>query len=255
MHSYRFFTLLHGAQIEQSNDTSSETTAKTAMCAYKGNSIAFPITTVSVKVADKRVTTLAVLDQCSDVTPCATQLLNNLQTQGKTMPFAVDFVNGRHIDPDSKIIDTNVLSTDGSVDLKINCVRSVPRLPINVTSQASNNMLKSYPHLFDVTLSTECADVDLLIGSNAPDCFIIHDQRFGKQPGEPYAQRFPFGWAIIGPVVNSRSTAITSQNTLIVQLTTEVTNDQLSEQLSQFWRHDFPDSVSSDKGSTFLLSF
>ena len=165
------------------------------------------------------------------------------------MPFAVDTVKGRHVDPDSKIIDINVSSTDGAIDFKINGVRSVPKLPINVTSLASNNMLKNYPHLCDVTLSTECADVDLLIGSNAPDCFIIHDQRFGKQPGEPYAQRFPFGWAIIGPVINSRSTAITSQNTSIVQLTTEVTNDQLSEQLSQFWRHDFPDSVSSDKTS------
>ena len=98
------------------------------------------------------------------------------------MPFAVDTVNGRYVDPDSKIIDINISSTDGVVDFKINGVRSVPKLPINVTSLASNNMLKNYPHLCDVTLSTECADVDLLIGSYAPDCFIIHDQRFGKQP-------------------------------------------------------------------------
>ena len=152
-------------------------------------------------------------------------------------------INRRHIDPKNKIIDINESSTDDTVNFEINGMRSVPKLPINVTSLASNKVLKTYPHLSDVTLSTECGNVDLLIGSNTPDCFVIHDQRFDKQPGEPYAQRFPFGWAIIGPLSDSRSTANTSQGTSIVQLTTEVTNDQLSEQLSQFWSHDFPDSI------------
>ena len=57
---------------------------------------------------------------------------------------------------------------------------------------ASTHALQSYEHLNDIALPTcEGDDVDLLIGSNFPDVFMIMDHRYGE-PGEPYAQQFFF---------------------------------------------------------------
>ena len=79
-----------------------------------------------------------------------------------------------------------------------------PKNPINVNFAASDDVIKNFAHPTDVSLrSFENMDVDMLIGSNASDCFVIHDQRFEK-PGEPYAQRFCFGWAVIGTLPQPR---------------------------------------------------
>ena len=68
---------------------------------------------------------------------------------------------------------------------------------------------------------------------------MINDQRYGKQ-GEPYAQQFAFGWAVIGPV-SSKTTRHT------VNLMSEVTNTELSNLFSKLWHYDFPDALSSSK--------
>ena len=99
-------TLHHGAQKEKSNDTSSETTGKIAMCDYKGKFIALPLVTVLVRVANKRITTLAVLNQCSDADSARPGCSKTCKYWVK---HAFDTFNGRHISPKSKIIDINVL--------------------------------------------------------------------------------------------------------------------------------------------------
>ena len=82
------------------------------MCAYSKKSIAFPIVAVTVTAAGKKIDTLAVLDQCSDVTLCTSQLLNKLQVQGKRAQFSVDTVNGRHTDFNSRTTNLKIKSVD-----------------------------------------------------------------------------------------------------------------------------------------------
>ena len=249
-HSVRFCTLrLRCRECRSRHNTLLHTGKKpeapvsTAMCAYSKKSVAFPIVAVTVTAAGKRFKTLAVLDQCSDATLCTTRLLKKLNIQGKRTPFTVDTVNGRHTDQNSRTANINIESADKTSEFQLRNVRSVLELPISATSLAGTDSLKNFTHLSDVTLpDMQSHNVDILIGSDAPDCFVIHEQRVGAS-GEPYAQRFPLGWAVIGPLAG------TTKNTepCSVNLITEVTNDNLSEQLSLFWRYDFPDSISSSK--------
>ena len=116
---------------------------------------------------------------------------------------------------------------------------------------ASTDSITNFANLSGIALPpSQYTNVDLLIGSNAPDCFIIHDQRTGKS-GEPYAQRYPLGWAIIGPLhcVQSNTQAGAGATASQVNLLKQVSNEELSTQLAQFWRYDFPDSVASNKAS------
>ena len=64
--------------------------------------------TKTLKSADKQITTVAVLNQCSNVTLCTDQLLLKLNVQGKTIPFTRKNVD----DNNSRAADLIVTSTD-----------------------------------------------------------------------------------------------------------------------------------------------
>ena len=103
---------------------------------------------------------------------------------------------------DQSSVQTDLVVTDkaGTKDLYLKNVRSVPTLPINLSSMAGIELTRQYSHLHDILLPlSENKTVDILIGSDCPDLFVIEDQRAGRA-GEPYAYKYPLGWAIIGPI-------------------------------------------------------
>ena len=110
--------------------------------------------------------------------------------------------------------------------IRLTNVRSVKHLPVNVSSIASKKRLTQFTHLNDINLhQPDDDDVHLLIGSDCPEVFFIEDQRIG-QPVEPIAQKYCFGWAVIGPAGKQRP-----QKEFSVNLQSEITNEQLSAQL------------------------
>ena len=58
---------------------------------------------------------------------------------------------------------------------------------------------------------------------------MITDHRYGE-PGEPYAQQFPLGWTVIGPVSSNATTRHT------VNLTSEVTNTDVLNMFVKLWQ-------------------
>ena len=160
---------------------------------------------------------------------------------GKSSPLEVDTVNGLRVNNSSVAVNLQICSVSHDATFDLRDVRSVPRLPVSISSMASPHALQNYEHLNDIILpACEGDEVDLLIGSNFPDVFMITDHRYGE-PGEPYAQQFPLGWTIIGPVNNNTATRHT------VNLTSEVTNSDLSDMFSKLWKYDFPDASSISK--------
>ena len=101
---------------------------------------------VTVTAAGKKIDTLAVLDQCSDVTLCTSQLLNKLQVQGKRAQFSVDTVNGRHTDFNSRTTNLKIRSVDGTASFELTGVKSVPQLPVKISSMAGTEALKHFEH-------------------------------------------------------------------------------------------------------------
>ena len=236
-------TMLHSAEKAATQQKPTETPpVSTAMCATRGKSIYFPVVTVRVEHAGKHVTVRAVLDQCSDVTLCTGDLLNRLEIKGIVKPFTVNTVNGRKTDDTSVQADFEVTSLADDKRIRLSNVRSVKHLPVNVSSIASKKQLTQFSHLNDINLhQPDDDDVHLLIGSNCPEVFIIEDQRIG-QPGEPIAQKYCFGWAVIGPAGKQRP-----QEEFSVNLQSEITNEQLSTQLEKMWNTEFSDAPGSNK--------
>ena len=87
---------------------------------------------------------------------------------------------------------------------------------------------------------SEHKTVNILTGSDCPDLFVIEDQRAGRV-GEPYAYKYPLGWAIIGPVDRTPTA-----DAFTINLQT-VTNEELSKSFSKMWLTDFPDVAATNK--------
>ena len=237
--------LLHQDKPTTDKDKKPESVATTAVCAHNSKSIAFPVVAVKIKGHDHDVTTYAVLDQCSDTTLVTKRLLNLLNLEGRKVPFSVDTVNGRSTDETSQMIDLELKSLDSGETFQIKDTRSVQQIPVKISSVASNNDLLNYNHLSDLQLhSATSGEINLLIGSDAPNCFVVHSTRFG-QPEEPYAQKTPFGWTVVGPIGNAAEAK--PGQTSSVNLLKSVSNDELSAQMSQFWKYDFPDAIHSSR--------
>ena len=132
-----------------------------------------------------------------------------------------------------------ISAIDGSSQINVQDVRSVPQLPVNFSSMADSKNVDEFPHLKNVQLPyIENEHVDMLIGSGCTQAFIVEDQAVGA-PGEPYAAKYPLGWTIIGPSKRS------SNDPATVNLQHEITNEQLSLQIQAMWDHDCRDLASS----------
>ena len=111
---------------------------------------------------------------------------------------------------------------------------------MNVSSMASIELTHQYIQLNDISLPCSGnTTVDILIGSDYPDLFVVEDQRIGS-PGDPYACKYALGWAIIGP-----TTMKSTQDTHTVNL--QITNEQLSKSFTQMWTTNFPDVAAKSK--------
>ena len=237
--------LLHQDKPAADTDKKPDSVATTALCTHNSKSVAFPVVAVKIKGRDHALTTYAILDQCSDTTLVTKRLLNLLKLEGRKVPFSVDTVNGRSTDETSQMIDLELKSLDSGESFKIKGTRSVEQIPVKISSVASNNYLLNYTHLSDLQLhSATSGEINLLIGSDAPNCFVVHSTRFGNSE-EPYAQKTPFGWTVVGPIASSTKSPLGQVSS--VNLLKSVSNDELSAQMSQFWKYDFPDAIHSSR--------
>ena len=106
---------------------------------------------------------------------------------------------------------------------------------------AGIELTRQCSHLNDIPLPiSENKTVDILIGSDCPDLFVIQDQR-AVRSGEPYAYKLPLGWAIIGPIDKTPN-----DDAFTVNLQT-VSSKELSKSFSKMWLTDFPDVAATNK--------
>lgn len=94
-------------------------------------------------------------------------------------------------------------SLDGKCSFKLPMLIECAELPNNREEIPFPRVAKGYSHLEDISDKIpdllENVEIELLIGRDLIDAHIVQDQRKGSC-GMPFAQKFPLGWVIIGPV-------------------------------------------------------
>ena len=148
------------------------------------------------------ISTYALLDDCSDVSLCDERLASTLGIRGKKRQFNISTVNESDSNMVGQEISLQVMPLEGSGSVTLDSVLTIKKLPISTNSIATQNDVKEWPHLRDITLpliSKSGLEVMLLIGSDTPEVFwTLDERRAGKK--DPYAIQSVLGWSVIGPV-------------------------------------------------------
>ena len=190
------------------------------------------------------VETYALLDNGSDVSLCDEKLIDELGTSGVQRHFSLTTQEKRDSPRSGYEVKLIINSIDDESSLEVPKVWTVERLNISELSIPRN---RDSTNLQGIELpEIDNKEVRVLIGCNVPEAFWVLEEKRGSK-GEPVAIRSPLGWTIRGPT--EKIGQEDSFNVNFLRLETQDVDQILSQQVEEFWKTDFVDSVSSSKVS------
>lgn len=159
---------------------------------------------VSHKSTGKSVTTLAMLDNCSQASFVTTDLVKRLDVSGAETSLAIKTINGTETVKSEAIEDLIIegISTQfENIPVMLPKVYTRRELPVDKDDIATTDKLSQWKYLEPVYphFRIQKFDVDLLIGANCAKALEPVDV-LPSQDGGPYAYRTILGWCIVGPI-------------------------------------------------------
>nr|XP_039265634.1 uncharacterized protein LOC120341224 [Styela clava] len=203
---------------------------KSSMYTYRN------ILPVRIRANNVEVETYALVDIGSDTTFCETSLIEELGLTGKQRTVEINTLGQRPVMHDGVVVNLTVASIDDAEEIFIENVMSIDKIPVQPNPIPSEEELKLLPHLQELNLrKIKNKNVSLLIGTDCPYAHHVLEVRTGNKK-QPFAQKSPLGWSIIGPSVNMPSTHKIHVNF--------VKSDMLlEEEIRRTWYTDFEDEI------------
>lgn len=188
---------------------------------------------VSTPQSDKQIITYAFFDSGSDATLCTESLMDELQIKTKRQArFTMSTVNSQERKCGYEI-DLKIESLEGDAHFRLENVLTTKNLPVMPKHVATNEEIKKWPHLEDLTLrEIDRRRVTLLIGSDRPDIIEKELDRREGGKGEPFAVKTPFGWTVYGPIAESAESQVN------VSLTS-TEHEKLNLQIERMYKDEF----------------
>lgn len=163
-----------------------------------------PLQVKSIK-GDRIIQTYAFLDPGSTATFCSEHLMRRLNMVGRPTQFRLQTMGRERVVPTYECAELEVSGLETDIFYKLPEVLTQKRMPVSADNIATEEDIEKWPYLSKVRIPCIQAEVDLLIGSNAPKMLepweVINSQGDG-----PYAIRTALGWVINGPLHTYDST-------------------------------------------------
>ncbi|XP_036150809.1 uncharacterized protein LOC118648578 [Monomorium pharaonis] len=248
--SERHNSLLHLKAKETNNSQSSNTALEPSQVEAITNSVTTctstscsRITLLSTAVVDvldrygcgQRCRTL--LDNGSQANLISSSFVKRLQLPTQTTDIVVSGINGT-ISKSSHIVQLTFQSRATNYRTNIKCIvtdKITERLPSRSIDK-SKLQVPSHIRLADPNFHVS-DDVDLLLGVEVFWELVCPNQ-IKISPGHPILQQTKLGWILAGGFTTN------SKNSHVNTLHLSITNEELSNQLSQFWRIEEPPHLS-----------
>nr|XP_057925588.1 uncharacterized protein LOC131127575 isoform X1 [Doryrhamphus excisus]XP_057925589.1 uncharacterized protein LOC131127575 isoform X1 [Doryrhamphus excisus] len=203
---------------------------------------------VAVKVKSQKnnqtVQTYAFLDPGSSGTFCTDTLARKLNLRGKKASILLRTMGQRKIVNAQILSGLEVSGMDGNDFIELPDVLTQRTMPVSAVNIPRQEDVDQWSYLKGVKLHDIDADVELLIGTDAPKVMepweLINSQDEG-----PYAVRTRIGWAINGPLrggSDGRGKSVCPTVT-----TNRISVDHLQEMLVKQYNHDFNEKSSEEK--------
>lgn len=145
------------------------------------------------------INTYAFLDPGSSGTFCSEHLMQKLNVTGKRTNFLLRTMGQTKVTPAYSLFDVEVSGLDSNDFYLLPEIITQQKMPVTTDDMITSEDLCKWPYLSKVHIPSIKANVDLLIGTNAPKLLepweVINSQGNG-----PYAVRTVLGWVVNGPL-------------------------------------------------------
>lgn len=150
----------------------------------------------------------ALLDPCSAATFCTETIMTQLSMKGKRTDILLSTMDQQSIVPAHVMSGIEVSALDSDDFLPLPTVFTQKEMPVTTNSIQKQSYIAQWEYLIKVKHPSINANVELLIGMNAPKLLepweVINSQNEG-----PYVMRTLLGWIINGPQRSGESVAAT----------------------------------------------
>ena len=202
-----------------------------------------PVQVKSVK-GDLIISTYAFLDPGSTATFCSEHLMQRLNIAGRRTSFRLQTMGQERVVPAYSLSSLEVSGLENNLFYKLPEVLTQKKMPVSPDNIVKEEDLAKWPYLSEVKIPSLMANVDLLIGSNAPR--MLEPWEVVNSQGEgPYAIRTALGWVINGPVHGNGSSLEAKHPSVRVN---RISVSRLEQMLSDQYKHDFNERATEEKG-------
>lgn len=246
-------TLLHiqrrNGQSEQINESSgTKPPTPPQLCGRTGagkDQCMLSIVPVQVKSTkgNEIIKTYTFLDPGSTATFCSEHLMQTLKMTGTKTHFLLKTMGQERVVPSNSLVGMEVSGLEVNDFHPLPEVLTQKQMPATTDNIATTADLERWPYLSKVRIHRINADVDLLIGTNAPK--LLGPWEIVNSCGDgPYAVRTVLGWVINGPLGGDGSSSNSKLPSAIVNRISVTT---LEHMLNSQYNHDFNEKTSVDR--------
>ncbi|KAK0147803.1 hypothetical protein N1851_012494 [Merluccius polli] len=222
-------------QLQSSFQTCGHTGAGKDQCVLS----ILPVKVKSAK-GSRVITTYAFLDPGSSATFCSEHLMRKLNITGKGTSFLLRTMGQERVVPAYSLSGLEVSDLDSNNLYALPEVYTQKEMPVTVTNMITSEDLAKWPYLSKVRIPSVKANVDLLIGTNAPKVLEPWEVINSCQNG-PYAIRTVLGWVVNGPLSGNSDAPLSSATVNRISL------QRLEEMLVSQYNHDFIEKPTEER--------
>ncbi|XP_073713144.1 uncharacterized protein [Misgurnus anguillicaudatus] len=183
--------------------------------------------------------TYAFLDPGSSATFCTDKLMHQLNVQGKRTNILLRTMGQERTVSTNVITGLEVSGLHNNVFLTLPETYTQAKIPVSKGNIPNQSALSKWPYLRDIQIYTIDADIDLLIGTNAPKAMepwqIVNSEGDG-----PYAMRTLLGWIVNGPLGTKANDVMPSHSV------NRISVHNLHEMLIAQYNMDFSERLSEE---------
>ncbi|KAK0131196.1 hypothetical protein N1851_034101 [Merluccius polli] len=199
------------------------------------------IVPVQVKCSkgSKIINTYAFLDPGSSATFCTEKLMTKLNITGQKTNILLRTINQETSTSTYLVNGLEVSALNENNSIALPEVYTQKSMPVDVKNIPRKEKLSKWPYLSEVQIPILKAEVELLIGNNAPKA-IEPWQVINSHGDGPYAVKTLLGWVINGPL---ETNAITDSRGYHDVTINRISVAKLEDLIVQQYNHDFNEIV------------
>ena len=175
---------------------------------------------VKIVYKTKSKVVYALIDDQSNRSLVAAELLDFFKINSKKESYNLTSCSGQTQLSGRKASGLKMSSLNGDITFGLPTLIECDSIPQDRSEIPTQDVAFSYKHLKDIAKQIpkliNHAPISILIGRDVPNAHYVLDQKIGA-PNQPFAQKLPLGWVVIGETCNHANNSSVKCNKLFVK--------------------------------------